>query len=258
MKSLRTRSSPLSGLVTAMIGWNGGVVLVALLVGWSDAPWPLFAMASVTALVQVAVLWPLLYLRLRLDGRAGARGALAGAITGALAFSPWAVAVAALREAWPAWLAAACVAGASVGGFLAYFFEDDTRLASLGLPTDAGRDAHWLEPFVFGAAVFAAVCLPRSVDAATYTVVVGAVAGVVAAALSHYTPDAWKASPGRALGLCAAGAVAGALGALLLRHQCVTLAAAPGAGAITVALTLLRGRVLAAEPDRVAGSRHGA
>jgi hypothetical protein len=82
--------------------------------------------------------------------------------------------------------------GAAVGGFLAYFFRDDARLASEGLAADTGRDSHWLEPFAFGAVVFALVCLPRSVDAVVYTVIVGAVTGVVAAGLSHFTPDPWN------------------------------------------------------------------
>jgi hypothetical protein len=257
MNSLRKRSSFLSGLVTAMSGWNGGVLLVGLLLGWRGAPWALVGMASVTALAQVAVLWPLYFLRLELDGRAVARGALGGAISGVIAFAPWAFTVAALSAHAAVWLAAVSAAGAAVGGFLAYFFQDDARLVSLGLPTDAGRDAHWLEPFAFGVVAFTAVCLPRSVDAAVYTAIVGAVVGIVAAALSHYTPDDWKSSAGRALGLCAVGAAVGAASAFLLRHQLVTLAAAPSAGAITLALTLLRGQALAAREAPPAAAPRG-
>jgi hypothetical protein len=246
MMGWKARSSPLSAVITAMIGWNGFLTLVALLVGASGAPWRLFAVASATAIVQAAVLWPLYLLRLRLDGQAVMRGAVGGALSGAFALAPWVLCVGALAASPAAWIAAAAFAGGAVGGFIAYFFADDARLVSLGQPVDEGRDAHWLEPFGFGAAIFASVCLPRSIDAAVYTTIVGAVVGVIAAGVSHYTPDRWKSSTRGVVGLCALGAVVGGGAAFLLRHQPAGLAAAPTAGALTLLITLLRGRVLAA------------
>ena len=246
LRALRRRSSPLSALVTAMIGWSGAVTLLALALGVRGSPFALFGVASVTALVQGAVLWPVYFVRLRLDGRPVVRGAVGGALSGALAFAPWVAWLSSGSAALAAWIAAALVAGAAVGGFLAYFLADDARLVSEGLPVDAGRDAHWLEPFVFGAGIFVAVCLPRSFDAAVYAAVVGASAGVVAAGLSHYTPDAWKAS---LRGFVAYGVIGGALGAaaaLLLRDQPASLVAAPTAGALTLLVTVMRGQVLAA------------
>lgn len=246
MMNWKARSSPFSAVLTAMIGWNGFATLVALLLGEDGPPWRLFAVASATALAQATVLWPLYLLRLRLDERAVARGALGGAVSGALLFAPWALHVGALAASPAAWIAAAALAGAVVGAFIAYFFADDARLLGLGRPVDAGRDAHWLEPFAFGAGVFASVCLPRSVDAAVYTTIVGAVVGVVAAGASHYTPDAWKSSARGVLAFCALGAVLGGGAAFLLRHQPASLAAAPTAGALTLLITILRGKALAA------------
>ncbi|HEY5243254.1 MAG TPA: hypothetical protein VIJ22_17360, partial [Polyangiaceae bacterium] len=70
MSSLSRRSPFASGAVTSLIGWNALVVLVALLAGWRGAPWALFGAATATALVEVLVLWPLYFTRLRLDRRA--------------------------------------------------------------------------------------------------------------------------------------------------------------------------------------------
>lgn len=252
MNWLRKRSSPLSGLVTGLIGWNGFVVLAALLLGWRDAPWPLLAAASVTAVVQVAVLWPAFFLRLILDRGAVPRGAAWGAVTGVAAFAPWVLGTHALAEHPVAWVLTALYVGAPVGAFLAYFFRDDAALAARGEAVDAGRDAHWLEPFGFGAAVFTLVCLPRTIDAFLYTTVVGAVTGVVAAGMSHFTPDVWKRHPARVLALCAMGAALGVLAAFFLRHQAAAIVAAPSAGALTFAVTLLRGQALVAREATIA------
>jgi hypothetical protein len=246
MNWLRKRSSPLSGLVTGLIGWNGFVVLAALLLGWREAPWRLLAFASTTAVIQVAVLWPAFFLRLVLDGRAVLRGAAWGAATGVATFAPWILEVRAIGQHPVAWLLTALYVGAPVGAFLAYFFRDDAALAARGEAVDAGRDAHWLEPFGFGAAVFALVCLPRTADAFLYTAVVGAVTGVVAAGMSHFTPDIWKRTPARFLALCAMGAALGVVGAFLLRHQPAAIVAAPSAGTLTFIVTLLRGQALVA------------
>jgi hypothetical protein len=229
-------------------------VLVALLAGWRGGPWWLFAIATTTAVAHALILWPLYFVRLRLGPGAVFRGAAGGAFSGVALFAPWRLGAAFLPGPAVAWLAAAVLAGAAVGAFLAYFFVDDARLASQGLSPE--RDSHWLEPFVFGVAVFAAVCLPRSLDAAIYTALLGAVAGVVAAGISHYTPDTWKASLPHGLALCAVGALVGAAAAFLLRHQAASLAAAPTAGAVTFAVTLLRGQALAAR-EAVSASLSG-
>jgi hypothetical protein len=248
MKALHKRSSFPAGMVTGLVGWNGFVVLAALLMGWRGAPWALFGLASLTGMAQVALLWPSFYLRLRLDRGTVARGALWGALSGTALFAPW-LAVTGLAEHAAAWLAVAAYTGAPVGAFLAYFFRDDARLASeVPSSVGSGRDAHWLEPFVYGAGVFAVVRLPRSVNATVYTLLVGALTGVVAAGVSHFTPDAWKGSTGRVLALCALGGGIGLAGGFSLRHHLATaLVTGPGAGALTLLVTLLRGQALAAK-----------
>jgi hypothetical protein len=247
MNWFNKRSSLASGLATGVVGWNGFVVLTALLLGWRGTPWVLLGLATVTAVVQVAVLWPAFYLRLRCDDGAVLRGATWGALTGPVAFAPWVLGVEALSAHRLAWTATALYIGGAVGAFLAYFFRDDARLLGEGAAPDEGRDSHWLEPFGFGAIVFTLVCLPHSVDAALYTLMVGAVTGVVAAGLSHFSPDAWKRSLLRVAAFCAVGAALGGVGSFLLRHQLVPVASAVSAGALTLLVTILRGQALAAE-----------
>ena len=79
--------------------------------------------------------------------------------------------------------------GAPVGAFLSYFRADDARIEAAaraqGRPVDYGRDAHWLDPFAYGAAAYLAVFLPRTLAAGVATAIVGAMVGVVAAGVSH-------------------------------------------------------------------------
>src|SRR5262245_53710261 len=159
---LRRRSSWPSSFVTALIGWNGFATVAALAFGRGALLASLLPIASVAAVVQV----PLLRARLRLARRpAGvAWGAIAGAATALL------LAVAAV--AWLPELAqhplvtllVAGYIGAPVGAFLSYFREDDARIAGAARahsrPVDYGRDAHWLDPFAYGAVTFIVFFLP--------------------------------------------------------------------------------------------------
>ena len=69
---------------------------------------------------------------------------------------------------------------------------DSQLVQSVRLAPVSPRDAHWLEPFAFGAAAYLVVLAPRTLDLAVYAFLVGAIAGVFAAGASHFSPDRWK------------------------------------------------------------------
>ena len=117
-------------------------------------------------------------------------------------------------------------------------------------PVNHGRDAHWLEPFAYGALCFGAVFAPRDQDAAVYVVLLGAFVGVVAAGISHFTPDRFKFRliPWSLLAL--SGALPGLIAGWLLREFAPwfwlgSLRLGVCAGVVTFVVTLLRGRQLA-------------
>jgi hypothetical protein len=279
-RALRRRSSWPSSFVTALIGWNGLATLVALAFGRAAPPLgPLLLAATGVALAEVPLL------RACLAVAPGGQRVLAGAAYGAatalaLALAPVFL-VPALSEHPFVALGTAGYAGAAVGAFLWYFRRDDARLerAAAAVPgpapvpapargpepaqmrgdVDYGRDAHWLDPFAYGAALFAVVCLPRSPALAVATVMVGAFTGVVAAGVSHFfLSRAGNARWTIAVAVVAGGA-AGTLAGFLLRGVPHPLLPAPWpgaiAGALTFGLTAAVGRRLALrerapEPNR--------
>lgn len=185
---LKRRSSWPSSVVTAVIGWNGFATVAALAFGRAWLLSSLLGVASACAVVQVLALRA----RLRFAHRPGglAAGAVSGALT-ALLLAPGAMAVLA-ELAWHPWvtLLVAAYIGAPVGTFLSYFHRDDARIQraahARGLPVDYGRDAHWLDPFVYGAASYLVVFAPTALGAVLATAIVGAMVGVVAAGVSHF------------------------------------------------------------------------
>jgi hypothetical protein len=239
----RRRSSWPSSLVTGLIGWLGVAVLGALAAGWRGLG-PLLAAGAIAAVVQVVVL------RLASVGRGVPYGVGLGAVTGAAlgAGAPLAFALPPLA----ACAGAGAFIGANVGLYLAYFARDDRKIEeearARGGPVDYGRDAHWLDPFAYGAAAYLLAFLPRSVELAGAAVAVGAMVGVAAAATSHFVLSmagsaAWTI-PVAAL----AGAVAGAASGWLFRgFELPAPWAAHGAaaGALAFGVTAAVGRVLA-------------
>jgi len=152
------------------------------------------------------------------------------------------------------WLANGIYIGLAVGAFLSYFYRDDREIEvsaqKQGHSPQYGRDAHWLEPFAFGALAYLIVFLPRSPGLAVYVFVVGAFSGVFAAGSSHFSPDRWKGSKVMLLLILAVGSLLGVLSSLLFRqfasefrgHYWLLGAIA---GFLTYLSTFLRGRSLA-------------
>jgi hypothetical protein len=245
---LKRRSSWPSSVVTALIGWNGFATVAAL--GFGRAPLlpSLLAVASACAVAQVLALRARLSVARPPDGVAA--GALAGALT-ALVLAPGAMAVVAelARHPWVTVLVAAYI-GAPVGAFLSYFRRDDARIAraagARGVPVDYGRDAHWLDPFAYGAAVYLLVFIPTALAPALATAFVGAMVGVVAAGGSHFFLARFDNAAFTIPVAAVAGAPLGAATGWLLHAVPHGLITGALAGAVCFAITAAVGRRLAA------------
>jgi len=249
----KRRSSWPSSIITGLIGWNGFFVIFALILGESRSAGRLFVLATIAAVTQVFFL-RLLFFGLRLD-RSIPAAVIWGGLTGlaaVLAERQFTI----LFEQYPfVWMFNGVYIGAAVGLFLRYFYRDDRRIESEALAAhrivDYGRDAHWLEPFFFGAAAYLVAFLPRSFSLAVMVMVIGAMSGVVAAGVSHFFIfSAARTSFLPVLLSVAVGAAQGALSALLFRGFAFELLSSPLvhgaiAGALTYLLTALRGRSLA-------------
>ncbi|HEX2731590.1 MAG TPA: hypothetical protein VHM70_08300 [Polyangiaceae bacterium] len=248
MKSIfQRRSSWPSSLVTGLIGWNAFVLIVVLVMGYHGSPFPVFGYASSVGVLQVVTM-RLGFGLLRLERRV-AHGAVWGALIGtALAL--------ALRSLLPFWqdklawlLATALYTGAPVGAFLSYFQRDDQQiLEQTRGERRFGRDAHWLEPFAFGALIYASAFVLELVKLGFFVVPVGAMVGVFAAGASHFSPDRLKnhAAWFGVVGLVGAGF--GVASGWLFRQFSLSfdpLVHGACAGAATFVITFLRGRSLA-------------
>jgi hypothetical protein len=250
--ALGRRSSWLSSFVTSLVGWISFSLIVPLAVGYSGPPWPLLTIAVVMAIVQVLILRSAFFL-LRMN-RGLWIGALWGGVTGALLIWIGEQFFPLLRARPFMWLANGVYIGLAVGAFLSYFYRDDREIElhaqEQGTPAQYGRDAHWLEPFAFGAFAYLVVFLPRSPGLGVYVFVVGAFSGVFAAGSSHFSPDRWKSSRLMLLLILAMGSLLGVLSSLLFRkfagefwgHYWLLGAIA---GFLTYLSTFLRGRSLA-------------
>lgn len=255
--SLGRRSSWPSSFVTSLVGWISFSIIVPLAFGYSGPPWPLLKVASVMAVVQVIIL-RLAFFPLRMD-RGLHIGALCGGLSGALLIWLGERYFAVLHERPILWLANGAYIGMAVGAFLSYFYRDDREIEQAaeqqGRIPKYGRDAHWLEPFIFGALAYLLAFLPPSPELAVYVFVVGAFSGVFAAGSSHFSPDRWKTSKLMLPLILVAGSLLGVVSSLLFRqfasefrlHFWVMGAIA---GFLTYLSTFLRGRSLARQEAR--------
>jgi hypothetical protein len=255
--SLGRRSSWPSSFVTGLVGWISFSIIVPLAFGYAGQPWPLLKVAVVMAIAQILSL-RLLFFPLQMQ-RGLLFGALWGALTGALLiwfgqrFFPL------LHQRPILWLANGAYIGLAVGAFLSYFYRDDGEIEEnarqQGVTPKYGRDAHWLEPFAFGALAYLLAFLPASPGLAFYVFIVGAFAGVFAAGASHFSPDRWKSSNLMLPLILAAGSLLGVVSSLLFRQFADQLRLdyrlmGAIAGFLTYLSTFLRGRSLARQEAR--------
>src|SRR5271166_1893473 len=250
--ALGRRSSWPSSFVTSLVGWISFSIMVPLAFGYSGPPWPLLGIAAVMAIAQVLILRSAFFL-LRMD-RGLWIGVVWGGVTGALLIWIGGQFLSLLQARPLLWLANGVYIGLAVGAFLSYFYRDDREIElqaqERGTTAQYGRDAHWLEPFAFGAVAYLIAFLPCSPGLGMYVFVVGAFVGVFAAGSSHFSPDRWKGSTAMLLLILAVGALLGAVSSLLLRqfadefwgHYWLLGAIA---GFLTYLSTFLRGRSLA-------------
>src|SRR5262249_32074560 len=148
---------------TAMIGWIGFAIIVPLAFGYTGRLVPLASAAVLAAALQGAFL-RLAFTPLRMD-RSLLVGAAWGAVSGALIVEAltWLFPLIPslrlpLQLLWEhqviALLTGAYI-GLAVGGFQTYFHSDDRQIEAEAAAeqrlVDYGRDAHWLDPFVYGA-----------------------------------------------------------------------------------------------------------
>jgi hypothetical protein len=196
----------------------------------------------------------LLFFGLRLD-RSLVAAAFWGGLTGVAAVIAEKQAVSLFNEHPWIWEFNGLYIGSAVGLFLRYFYRDDRRIESeaAGRPIDYGRDAHWLEPFFFGAVAYLVAFLPRSFSLAVIILVIGAMSGVVAAGVSHFFIFAVSRRSLLPILLSVlAGATQGALSGFLFRpfaHELLLSPLVHGAiaGSLTYLMTAVRGRALASQ-----------
>ncbi|MEP6705940.1 MAG: hypothetical protein ABJC05_00390 [Pyrinomonadaceae bacterium] len=250
---LKRRSSWPSSFVTGLIGWIGFFIIVGAVLGQGRHAGKLFVLGSIAAVAQIVFL-RLFFSILRLN-RSQLAAAFWGGLTGA------AIVLAEMRvtpefNAHPViWLVNGIYIGVPVGLFLWYFYRDDRRIEQAaeekGQSVDYGRDAHWLEPFAFGAVAYLIAFIPTSFDLAVNILVVGAISGVLAAGVSHFFLFSVARTSILPLVMSVvAGAVQGSLTGLLFRPFTGELIFSPlahgaVAGVLTYAMTALRGRALA-------------
>jgi hypothetical protein len=249
---LRQRSSWPSSLATGLIGWNGISVIVALGLGYGSSVLELMAVASVVAVAHVVAL-RLLFKPLGL-GRSVWRGAVWGGVAALVLLGAAYPLAAVVRDHLLAAAATALYVGAPVGVFLSYFHRDDRRIeeeaARAGRPVDYGRDAHWLDPFLYGAAGYALAYAAPSAGLVLAAAVVGSFVGVVAAGVSHFFLSRWGNAAWTAAPATAVGAGLGAASGFLFRGHAAEAMAdvyllGAAAGALTFLATSLVGRFLA-------------
>jgi hypothetical protein len=250
---LKRRSSWPSSFVTGLIGWIGFFIIVGAVLGQGRHAGKLFVLGSIAAVAQIVFL-RLFFNILRLN-HSNVAAVFWGALTGAAAV------LAEMRvtqefNAHPVvWLVNGIYIGVPVALFLRYFYQDDRRIEKAAEekrePVDYGRDSHWLEPFVFGAAAYLVAFIPTSFNLAVNILVVGAISGVLAAGVSHFFLfSVARKSILPLLMSVVAGAVQGSLTGLLFRPFTAELFFSPlvhgaAGGILTYAMTALRGRALA-------------
>lgn len=248
----RRRSSWPSSLATALIGWIGFTIIVPLAFGYAGPLTQLFEAAFLCAVTQ-AIMLRLAFNPLRMN-RSILAGSAWGAISGA-GLSGACVALFPLVRLHPVVaIITGVYVGAAVGTFLSYFHRDDRNIEAEALarrvPVDYGRDAHWLDPFVYGAVAYELALFPQTAEVAICAGVVGMIVGVVAAGVSHFFLSRWNSGPGTLLAATLAGTTIGAASGLLFRNYAAglpipALAAGAAGGALTFLVTASVGRWLA-------------
>jgi hypothetical protein len=236
------RSSWPSSIATGLIGWVGFAIIVPLALGHAEPLRDLFLMAVLAAVVQVVVL-RLAFTALRLD-RGIKAGALWGGVTAALIVAGEMALFPLLRQHPYLAMGTGVYVGIAVGAFLSYFHRDDRSIEAeareAGGPVDYGRDAHWLDPFVYGAVAYEVAFLPRTAEVAISAAVVGMIVGVVAAGVSHFILSRWGNTAATIPAAVLVGTALGWATGFLFRAYAASLRLPPGAeGAIAGALTFL-------------------
>lgn len=256
----RRRSSWPSSFATGLIGWIGFAIIVPLALGYSGPLGEPFLAGLLAAFLQVALL-RLTFFALKMDNAVWVGGVWGGIAGGLLVLGEMTLFDVVRQHPFLA-LATGIYVGLPVGAFLSYFYRDDRSIEAEAQasrkPIDYGRDAHWLDPFVYGAIAYEAALLPETSDVAISAAVVGMIVGVVAAGVSHFILSLWKNAPWT---IAAAGAVGAAIGAptgLLFRNYSQQLLLPPvlagaAAGALTFLITGTVGRFLSLREERSAG-----
>jgi hypothetical protein len=257
MNPFKTRSSIPSSFLTGIIGWLGFIFIGPLIFGFKVPSEVLFSLALASALIQVVFLrFSFFLLQMFRHILVGAFWGLVSAIaiyfiTANYFYEP-------LKEQQISWLLIYAYIGAPVGAFLSYFYMDDKKLNSNpgATPPHLERDAHWLEPFGYGAIAYLVSFLPfQHLDLTINTFIVGAMSGVFAAGASHFSSDAWKKSfVTLALVVLGVGTIQGFLSGLLFRaysDQLYSNYIVHGVigGVLTYLVTFIRGRQLAGKEE---------
>lgn len=249
----RQRRSWPSSFATAFIGWIGLTVIVALIAGYSAPLGHLFLIATLAAVVQVIVL-RLAFFALKMD-RGILTGVLWGGATAALIVAGEMAIFPDVRAHPYLAMITGIYVGMAVGAFLSYFYTDDRKIEreaqAAGAPVDYGRDAHWLDPFIYGTLAYEVALIPRTLDVAIVAGVVGMIVGVVAAGVSHFFLSRWENSAATIPVATVAGAMLGAFTGLLFRSYASSLMLplpieGATAGGLTFLATSVVGRTLAA------------
>ena len=251
---LQRRSSWPSSFVTGLIGWNGFAVIAPLSLGYSGDLGELFVAGTLAAVAQVLLLRSAFF-ALRMD-RSLVAGGTWGGLTAALLIlieSTW---IDVVGQHTLIALGTGIYVGIPVGVFLSYFYKDDREIESqateqgVALPdVDYGRDGHWLDPFVYGAACYLLAFFPTSVALAICSATVGSIVGVVAAGVSHFVLSKWNNAVWTIPMAIGGGAIVGLVSGLLFRNvgaQLWTSHLTVGslAGALTFGSTAIVGRKL--------------
>jgi hypothetical protein len=247
-------------LAAGLIGWVGFAVSVALAFGYAGPLTDVFLAAALAAVVQV-VLLRLVFSLLGMD-RGLTRGALWGGVSAVLIVTGEVTFLPLIREHSTIALFTGLYVGMAVGTFLSYFHRDDREIEAeamaAGEPVDYGRDAHWLDPFVYGAVSYEIVLFPRALDAAIGAGVVGMIVGVVAAGVSHFILSRWTNASGTIPASTIAGIALGILTGFLFRQHAAQLWLSPLlaggiAGGLTFLITAVVGRWLARREREIRG-----
>lgn len=240
--------------MTGLVGWLGFIFIGPLIFGFRVPSEIQFPLAIGLAVVQVAFLRIAFFL-LQMQ-RHILIGAFWGLVTAVGLYYASAMFIDVLKENQLYWLLTYVYAGAPIGGFLSYFYIDDKKIfdetGGQSPETNFGRDAHWMEPFGFGAIAYLIAFFPFGhLDLTINVLIVGAISGVAAAGASHFSPDKWKQSfMLLALIILFLGAVQGLVTGVLFRSYADELYTSHFihgmiGGVITYLMTITRGRQLA-------------